>query len=498
MDLARFSSWLHSGVAIGFLLATASIPWSGSASAQQQQQQKQQPQQQQQQQQNQQQEAAAPSSGTATAEQPDRLSEDELEVLVARIALYPDELVALVSSASLFPLQIVQAERFLEKKKTNKDLTPDKDWDDSVISLLNYPEIVKMMSDDLDWTEALGSALAYQQKDVLMAIQTLRDKAVAEGMIKSDDKIKVEAEGDNVIIQSANPEVIYVPQYEPQMLYEPGYAPAPISYYDQGYPNYYYPTAPYFAAAITGAAIWAATVDWDDWGVWGGNWGGDVDIDCDKCFNNVNIDRGKFKMNEVDWRNVDRSKINFDRNQFANLDRTEFKRDFTGSRDNNLANRAKEVRRNGGDTVANRAGKVSVEDVRKSKVEADRVRQQAGNSAARAGQGAAARREGGAAVNRPGGASGAGKVANNRPANVDRKVSKPKPGSQVQRSGNRPSAIGNVSSKRQTQVASNRGRQSMSGASRSRPSVSSGGRRGGGGGARPRGGGGGRGGGGRR
>lgn len=481
MDFERFSSRLCSSVAIGLLLATANVFWAESALAQQQPQQ-----------------ASAPaSSGGAQAEQPDLLTEDELEVLVARIALYPDELVALVSSASLFPLQIVEAERFLEKKKTNKELKPNEDWDDSVISLLNYPEIVKMMSEDLDWTQALGSALAYQQKDVLMAIQTLRDKAVVEGMIKSDDKIKVEAQGDNVIIQAANPEVIYVPQYEPQMLYEPGYAAAPISYYDDPYPNYYYPSAPYFAAAITGAAIWAAAIDWDDWGVWGGNWGGDVDIDCDKCFNDINIDRDKFKMNDVDWSNIDRSKIKFDKNQFANFDRTEFKNEFKGNRDNNIANRAKDVRRNGGDTLANRAGKVSVDDVRRSKVEAaDRARQRAGNAAGgRTGQAAGARREGGAAgANRPG--ASAGKVASARPANANRKVNKPKPGGQVQkRSGNRPSAMGNVSSKRNTQLASNRGRQSMSGGGHRRSPSMSGGRRGGGGGARPRGGGGGRGGG---
>ena len=82
------------------------------------------------------------------------------------------------------------------------------------------------MSDDLEWTQALGDALAYQQKDVLVAIQQLRDEAVAKGIIKTDDKIKVVEENDNVVIKSANPEKIYVPQYEPEMLYEPDYASA--------------------------------------------------------------------------------------------------------------------------------------------------------------------------------------------------------------------------------------------------------------------------------
>lgn len=437
--------------------------------------------------------AAAPSDSTSD-EKPDLLDEEELEVLVARIALYPDELVALISSASLYPLQIVEAQRFLENKKKDKDLQPKDSWDDSVISLLNYPDVVKMMSEDLDWTQSLGSALAYQQKDVLMAIQNLRDKAVADGVIKTDDKVKVVNEGDNVIIQAADPEKIYVPQYEPQMLYEPGYPAAPISYYPDPYPNYYYPSAPYFAAAIVGGAIWAAAVDWDDWGVWGGNWGGgDVDIDCDKCFNDINIDRDKFKMNDVDWKNIDRSKINFDKNQFANIDRDKLKNDFKGKRENNIANRAKDVRRNGGDKIANRPGKVSVDDIRKSKVDADRARQtrdRAGNADRnRPGQSAGARRDGGGNV-----ANRAGAGADRKASNVNRKVNKPKPGGQVKRSGNRPSAMGNVSNKRHSQAASKRGRQSMSGGGHRRPQSMSGGRRGGGGHVRPHRGGGGRGG----
>ena len=113
-----------------------------------------------------------------------------------------------------------------------------------------------------------------------------------------------------------------MPQYEPQMLYEPNYQPAPISYYPDPYPSYYYPTATFFAAAVTGA-VWGAAMDWDNWGVWGGGWdGGDVDIDCNNCLNNIN---GKVNFNDVDWKNVDRSKINFDRNQLANFDRTKIR-----------------------------------------------------------------------------------------------------------------------------------------------------------------------------
>ena len=233
-------------------------------------------------------------------------------------------LIAVITAASLYPLQIVEAARYLDQYAKDKNLKPKDSWDGSVISLLNYPDVVKMMSDDLEWTQSLGDAIAYQQKDVLVAIQQLRDEAVAKGVIKTDDKMKVETTGDNVVIQSANPEEIYVPHYEPEMLYEPNYVAEPISYYPDPYPNYWYPGATFFAAAATGA-IWAAAVDWDDWGVWGGGWdGGDIDIDCNDCFNNRDFN-GKVNFNDVDWKNIDRSKINIDRDQLNKLDRTNIK-----------------------------------------------------------------------------------------------------------------------------------------------------------------------------
>ena len=135
--------------------------------------------------------AAADTGDADAAVSPEPLTADEMEVLVARIALYPDELVAVITGASLYPLQIVEAARFLDQYAKDKSLKPKESWDGSVISLLNYPEVVKMMSDDLEWTQALGDAIAYQQKDVLIAIQQLRDEAVAKGVIKTDDKVQV-------------------------------------------------------------------------------------------------------------------------------------------------------------------------------------------------------------------------------------------------------------------------------------------------------------------
>lgn len=446
--------------------------------------------------------AADPSAQQAASEQPTPLSEDELEVLVARIALYPDELIALIASASLFPLQIVEAERYLENLKKNKDLKPKDSWDGSVISLLNYPDLVKMMSEDLDWTQSLSDAMAYQQKDVLIAIQQLRDKAVASGVLKTDDKMKVVQENDNVIIQAANPEKIYIPQYEPEMLYVPNYAMEPLDYYPEPYPNYYYPMATFFAGAVTGA-VFGAIVDWDDWGVWGGRFDGDIDVDCNRCFNDIDIN-GKVKFNDIDWKNVDRSKINIDKNQFAKFDRSNMKSRIEANGRNNIRDKAKITRSDASATLRNKVDTGSfkdLKDVRSNKIDgaknrAGNVRPNAGSGNRQAGAAAAAKRPGN--VSKPSAGSG-GKI--NRPA------SKPRPAGKIDNRQRKPSGLGEVRPGKVTQVQSRRGGQALGGGVRSggapHRSISRGGggggrsmvRHGGGGGPRH---GGGRGGGGRR
>ncbi|TAU84158.1 DUF3300 domain-containing protein [Rhizobium leguminosarum] len=424
------------------------------------------------------QEPAAASPAAAEDDAPAPLSEDELEILVARIALYPDELVALVTSASLYPLQVVEAARFLETLKKQPGLKPKTTWDGSIVSLLNYPQIVTMMSEDLDWTQSLGEALSYQQKDVLIAIQQLRDKAVADGIIKTDDKIKVSQENDNVVIVSASPEKIYVPQYAPEMLYEPNYVAEPIGYYSEPYPNYYYPTATFFAGVVTGA-VWAAAVDWNRWGVWGGRWNGNVDIDCNNCLNNIN---GKVNINDVDWKNVDRSKIRFDSAQFNKIDRSSFRTSIEANAGNRVGARGNDR----ANTIRDQPGKVSVNDVRKSKIDSDRVnaaRNKAGNTGAAPGGGKGAQ----AAQNRRPEARTPNRAAENaRPGvNAKRPVAKPKPAARVDNRPRKPSALGQVDSGRRAQMQSNRGRQAMAGGNRGgggRGEI----RRGGGGGGRRR------------
>ncbi len=441
--------------------------------------------------------ATAPAAPAAPAAQaPEPLSPDELEVLVARIALYPDELIALISAAALYPLQIVEAERYLTAYAKDKSLKPKETWDGSIISLLNYPEVVKMMSDDLEWTQALGDALAYQQKDVLIAVQQLRDEAVAKNIIKTDDKVKVENSGDNIIIQSASPERIYVPRYEPAMLYEPGYVAQPISYYPDPYPSYWYPTATFFAAAATGA-IWAAAVDWDDWGVWGGNWdGGDIDIDCNNCLNNIN---GKLNLKDVDWKNVDRSKLNFDRSQLDKFDRTNIKNRVQANRSNSIRNRATDIKRNQVANLPNRTARAN--DVRKSTLEGLKNRP--------GGDRAGTRPDFQRPAARP--SAGGRDIARQRPANANRPAGKPKMAGNRDNRPRNPSGLGNVDRGKVAKVQSQRGQRSMGGGQRGGGRAvqnrgggqrnmhrGGGGRSFSGGGGRRGGGGGGRGGGGRR
>jgi hypothetical protein len=210
------------------------------------------------------------------------VSAEQLEELVGRIALYPDDLVAIILPGSTFPLDIVQAERFLQKLKQDPQLQPDPRWDESVRSLLNYPEVIAMMSQDLDWTERLGEAVVSHQAEVIKAIQRFRSTASTAGNLKSDDKQIVVQEKEVIKIVPADPEVIYVPQYQPSTVVV-AQAPPPV-YYPTPYPVYYYPYAP-GAAMATGFFFGAATAWACNWG--GGNIEHNVNINNTSNFNTV-------------------------------------------------------------------------------------------------------------------------------------------------------------------------------------------------------------------
>jgi Protein of unknown function (DUF3300) len=222
---------------------------------------------------------------------------EEIDALVAPIALYPDSLLSQIFMASTYPLEIVEANRWA---KQNQNLKGDalaqalekQDWDPSVRSLVNFPDVLSNMSEKLDWTQKLGDAFLSQQKEVMDAVQRLRAKAEAAGNLKTTEQQKVIVEEKVIKIESPSPQVVYVPTYNPTVVY--GAWPYPA------YPPYpWYPPGYAFGASMlafgTGVALGAA------WGyAWGGaNWGrGEVDVDIHRNTNlNTNINREQYKQN---------------------------------------------------------------------------------------------------------------------------------------------------------------------------------------------------------
>ena len=146
-------------------------------------------------------------------------SQEQLDQLLAPIALYPDDLLTQLLMASTYPLEVAKASSWV---KQNKDLKGDaltkalekQEWDPSVKSLVNFPQVLQMMDDKLDWTQKLGDAFLAQQKDVLDTVQKLRQKAYETGNLKSAKEQKVVVENTKIIIiEQASPQVVYVPTY---------------------------------------------------------------------------------------------------------------------------------------------------------------------------------------------------------------------------------------------------------------------------------------------
>lgn len=223
----------------------------------------------------------------------------ELEELVGPVALYPDDLLSIVLPASTVPLQIVEADRWIKQNKGNADAVPKDSWDDAVKSLVNYPDVVAMMSEDLDWTSALGEAVATDQQAVMDAVQSFRRRAEGAGNLKSDDKQTVVVEQEVVKIVQADPQVIYVPQYQPQTVIIHQTVPVYPTYYPTPYPVYYYPYPPgyHFAAGFFWGVATAYAFDWHR-----GHIHNDIDIDINR---NVNINRTDINNRAT---NIDRNR----------------------------------------------------------------------------------------------------------------------------------------------------------------------------------------------
>jgi len=223
-----------------------------------------------------------------------KLSREELAQLLAPIALYPDDLVTQILMASTYPLEVVQADRWAKSHKQSagdalaKQLEKEP-WDPSVKSMVNFPTVLSAMSEKLDVTTKIGDAFLAQQKDVLDTIQDLRKKAHAAGNLKTTKEQKVIVEKEVIVIQPADPQVIYVPSYSTTVVY--GAWPYPA--YP---PYYYYPPPPpaypayHFAAGVAVGVAWGYAWGHSDWH------GGDVQINHNQNINvNRNIDRSKYQ-----------------------------------------------------------------------------------------------------------------------------------------------------------------------------------------------------------
>lgn len=223
-----------------------------------------------------------------------QFKQEELDQMLAPIALYPDSLLVQILMASTYPLEIVEAARWT---KTNQNLKGNQltaalekqNWDPSVKSLVNFPSVLAMMNDKLEWTQKLGDAFLSRQKDVMDTVQKLRAKAQAQGTLKNTDQQKITTQAQTIIIEPANPQVVYVPAYNPAVVYGPWWYPA--------YPPYpYYPPGAVIGASVVsfglGVAVGAA------WGyAWGGcNWNhgtANVNVYQNNSINN-NINRNNY------------------------------------------------------------------------------------------------------------------------------------------------------------------------------------------------------------
>ncbi len=253
----------------------------------------------------------------ATTPQQQALTQAQLEQLLAPIALYPDDLLMQVLMASTYPLEVVQAKRWLGQGQ-NASLRGDalsqalaaQPWDPSVKSLLPFPDVLTMMNDQLDWTQQLGDAVLAQQQDVMNAVQVLRGRAQAAGMLQSGPQQTVNVTPapppppgasppavvpppQVITIAPAQPEVVYVPAYDPNVVY--GTWPYPAS------PPYYYPPPAGWGvgnALLTGMAFAAgAAVVGSLWGWASPGWGrGNIDVNVNR-YNNINVNRRQIDSN---------------------------------------------------------------------------------------------------------------------------------------------------------------------------------------------------------
>jgi hypothetical protein len=228
-----------------------------------------------------------------------KIPADQLDSLVAPIALYPDSLLSQTLVASTYPLEIIQLQQWLDRNQSlasNQqklaEAVQKQPWDASIQAMAALPDVVKRLADDIQWTTDLGNAFLAQQSDVMDAIQRMRKKAQDKGSLKTNEQQKVQVQTVEskqvIVIEQANPEVIYVPSYDPVYVWGPPVYPYPYIYYPPYYGAWYTAAAISFGVGITMGFFWGG-----GWG-WGCGWGGgDININRNNNFNrNTNIGGG--------------------------------------------------------------------------------------------------------------------------------------------------------------------------------------------------------------
>ena len=413
---------------------------------------------------------------------------DQLDSLVAPIALYPDPLLSQVLVASTYPLEIVQLQQWLEKNKNLKDkaltdAVQKQDWDASIQALAPLPDVAKYLSDNIKWTTDLGNAFLAQQDDVMSAVQRMRKKAKDNGNLKSTEQQKVETKvvesKQVIVVEQANPQVVYVPSYNPTVVY--GAPPYP-------YPPITYPPPGYYAAGMAisfGVGMMMGAAFSGGWG-WNCGWGGGG-------HNNVYINNNNnFVNNSNRNTNINRNTNVANRSGNNTWQHNPQHRGGTPYPNRNTANRFNGTTR--GDSLSNRQANARQNQAQRGD------RQQAGNR----DRGSVGDRDRGSGGNRPQQAAGRERVnsgdrqggAGDRTGASDRSAGGGNRGSSGDRVGNRSVSSGGGSrdssalggggggmNGNSARSSSARGSSSM-GASRGGGGSRGGGSRGGGGGRR--------------
>lgn len=185
-----------------------------------------------------------PSGSADSVQTTQGFSQQELDQMLAPIALYPDPLLSQILMAATYPLEVVEAARWT---RTHPEQSGDdavrsiqqRDWDPSVKSLVAFPRILQTLDEQLEWTERLGEAFLTDQPRVMETIQHLRQKAYAAGNLHSNDQVRVESDGQIIVVEPASPDIVYVPYYDPTIVYGAWWWPSYPPFYWAPWPGYF-------------------------------------------------------------------------------------------------------------------------------------------------------------------------------------------------------------------------------------------------------------------